>query len=279
MLFRSSPKVTAGRTDVIASHSNGTAVYAANLVWRAADDLSVVGTIGSGFRSPNLVERYFEGPTPEGSAYQKASPDLNPEQSVNVDVGLKYRNSRVTAEATIFQNDIRDAIVIAPTGEKQGRLPIYSNINIDRLRAKGVEAGATLLVGEGFTLLGNYSTLKSTNVSRPDNPVGDSYASKTNVGVQWTDATGRFWAEYAVRHNGEQKDIAPTASPVGTVLPAFTVQNIRMGIRGWKFGSVRQDVTVVVNNLGNVLYTEASNASFFRPEPGRHVILAISTAF
>jgi outer membrane receptor protein involved in Fe transport len=275
----SSPKVTAGRTDVISSHSNGTAVYAANLVWRVTDDLSVVGTIGSGFRSPNLVERYFEGPTPEGSAYQQASPDLQPEQSVNVDAGLKYRNGRLTAEATVFQNDIRDAIVIKPTGAKQGRLPIYTNINIDKLRAKGVEAGATLLVGDGFTLIGNYSTLKSTNVSRPDNPVGDSYSSKTNLGLQWTDPTGRVWAEYAVRHNGEQKDIAPTASPVGTVLPAFTVQNVRLGIRGWKFGSVRQDVTVVVNNLGNVLYTEASNASFFRPEPGRHVILAISTAF
>ena len=275
----SSPKVTAGRTDAIASHSNGTGVYAVNGVWRPTDDLSVVATVGSGFRSPNLVERYFEGPTPEGSAYQKASPDLLPERSVNVDGGVKYRNRRLTAEATVFQNDIRDAVVIAATGAKEGRLPVYTNVNVGKLRAEGVEAGATFLLGAGVTGRANYTTLKSTNIAAANSPVGGSYSSKINLGLGWTDASGRFWTEYAVRQNGEQKDIAPTASPVGPVLPAFTVHAIRAGIRGWSFGNVRQDITVVVNNLTNALYTEAGNASFFRPEPGRHLLIALSTAF
>ena len=79
--------------------------------------------------------------------------------------------------------------------------------------------------------------------------------------------------------NGEQKDIVATASPVGPVLPAFVVQNLRLGIRGWTFGKTRQDLTIVVNNLANTLYTEAANATFFRPEPARHVVVALSTSF
>jgi outer membrane receptor protein involved in Fe transport len=63
------------------------------------------------------------------------------------------------------------------------------------------------------------------------------------------------------------------------VLPAFTVQSARVGVRGWNLGSVRQDITVGVNNIGNALYAEAANASFFRPEPRRNVVLGLSTAF
>ena len=275
----SSPKATAGRTDAIASHSNGTGVYAVNAVWRFDDRTSLVATAGRGFRSPNLVERYFDGPTPEGSAFQKAAPELLAETSFNVDGGVKYRNGRVTGEASLFQNDIRDAIIAAPTGDKQGTLPIYQNVNVGRLRSKGVEITATAMLDYGFTASTNYSTVKSSNLAQANVPVGDTYASKLNVKLGWVENSGRFWAEYAVRRNGEQKDIVATASPVGTVLPAFTLQSARVGMRGWSFGSLRQDVTVGVNNIGNVLYTETANASFFRPEPGRHFAIALSTAF
>lgn len=275
----SSPKATAGRTDMIASHSDGTVVYAANGVYRLTDNTSIVATVGRGFRSPNLVERYFEGPTPEGSAYQKGTPDLLAETSLNIDGGIKYRNSWLTSEGSLFQNDIHDGIVIAKTGAKQGTLPVYTNVNVGKLRIKGAEVSATALVGAGFTLGANYSTVKSTNVSAPDSPVGDTYSSKLNASLGWTDHSGRFWSEYGVRRNGEQKDIAATASPVGPVLPSFTTQSIRVGMRGWMLGGFRQDVTIGVNNIGNVLYSEAANASFFRPEPGRHVVLSFSTAF
>ncbi len=276
---QSSPRATAGRTDVIADHTNSTGVYAANAVWRATDNLSVVATVGSGFRSPNLVERYFDGPTPEGSAYQKATPDLRPEQSVNVDGGIKYRAGRVTAEFSAYQNDIRDAIVIAPTGDTLNTLPVYQNVNVGKLRARGIEGGAEVELAAGFAASANYSTLKSTNVSNADSPIGDSYASKLNASLTWRSSGGRYWGEYTVRRNGEQKDIAVGASPVGNVLPAFTVQSVRAGIRGWDVGRVRQDVTIGVNNLTNALYAEAANASFFRPEPGRAFVIGLTTSF
>lgn len=277
--LESAPKLTAGRSDSIARHSNGTAVYAGSGVWRLANSTSLVATVGRGFRAPNLVERYFDGPTPEGSAYQKAAPDLRAETSLNVDGGIKYRNGWITGEASVFQNDIHDAIIASATGAKQGTLPVYQNVNVGRLRAKGGELSLSALIGAGFTASANYSTVKSTNVAQPNVPVGDTYASKLNGSLGWASATGRFWTEYALRHNGEQGDIAATASPVGPVLPAFTVQSVRAGIRGWSVGRARQDVTVGVNNIGNVLYAEAANASFFRPEPGRHVVVAVSTAF
>lgn len=275
----STPTATTGRTDVLTGHDNSTFVYAANAIYRATPALSVVASVGRGFRSPNLVERYFDGPTPEGSAYQTATPDLKPETSINYDGGLKFRDGRVVAEAFVFQNNITDAIQIAPTGAKKNNLPVYTNVNVGSLRATGAEVAATVLLDRGFAVSGNYSTLKSTNVANPALPIGNSYANKLNLALAWTERNGRLWAEYAVRRNGDQKDIVVGSSPVGNVLPAFTVQSIRGGIRGWTIAGVRQDLTVIVNNLANVLYAETANSSFFRPEPGRTVKVAVSTGF
>ena len=275
----SAPTLTAGRADSLASHGNGTGVYAVSGVWRVANSTSLVSTVGRGFRAPNLVERYFDGPTPEGSAYQAAAPDLRAETSFNVDGGVKYRNGRITGEVSVFQNDIRGAIVTSATGAKQGRLPVYQNVNIGQLRSRGSELSLAALLAVGFRASANFSTVKSTNVAQPTVPVGDTYSSKLNGSLGWASGSGRFWTEYALRHNGQQGDIAATTSPVGLVLPAFTVHAVRAGIRGWHLGSVRQDVTVGVNNIGNALYAEAANASFFRPEPGRNIVVAVATAF
>jgi len=44
-------------------------------------------------------------------------------------------------------------------------------------------------------------------------------------------------------------------------------------------GRVRNDIVLVVENLTDRLYAEFPNASFFRPEPGRHVRLGFITSF
>ena len=275
----SQPTATTGRTDTLTNHSNSTGVYALNVVYRATDALSLVATAGRGFRTPNLVERYFDGPTPEGSAFETASPNLRPETSFNIDAGLKYRAGRLSGELSVFRNDIHDAIEIAPTGQRNGRLPVYTNVNVGALRTHGGEVSAAVRLDYGISLSGNWSTIKSQDLNNPASPIGNTYADKLNLALGWTDARARFWAEYDVRRNGEQKDVVVGASPVGNVFPSFTVQSVRAGIRGWTIGSVRQDVTIAINNLTNALYAEAANASFFRPEPRRSVMVGISTAF
>lgn len=275
---RSETRFTPGITTPAASHSNATGVYAVNALVRLSEGLNFVASLGRGFRAPNLVERYFDGPTPEGGAYQKASPDLKPERSINYDAGLKFRGSRLLAEGTLFENNISDGISPAPTGVTRNRLAEYQNVNVAKLRTRGAELAATLLLDHGVTVGGNWSTIKSTNVLDPKSPIGDTFANKLNVSLGWT-PNARSWAEYTFRRNGEQKDIAAGASPVGNVLPAFVVQSIRGGIRGWRVGNTRQDITIAVNNLTNALYAEAANSSFFRPEPKRNVVLAIATAF
>ncbi len=270
---------TAGLTTIPPGDVQSTGVFATNALFKVTPQLNFVASVGRGFRAPNLVERYFNGPTPEGSAYQSATPDLMPERSLNTDLGLKYRTERVAVEAFVYRNDIRDAVRISPTGARINNLPEYKNVNVGKLRSNGYEATGTMLFARGISASANYSQVKSTNLLDRSIPIGDTYSSKLVGSIGWRPASGRGWVEYTLRRNGAQKDIVAGASPVGDELPAFVVHGIRGGAHLFTVGGVRQDLDLQVNNLANALYAETANAGFFRPEPGRHVVVAIRSTF
>ena len=270
---------TAGLTTIPPGDVQSTGVFATNALFKMTSNLNLVASVGRGFRAPNLVERYFNGPTPEGSAYQSATPGLRPERSLNADLGVKYRTDRVAAEAFVYRNDIRDAVRISPTGAKINNLPEYQNVNVGKLRSSGYEATGTMLFARGISASANYSQVKSTNLLDRSIPIGDTYSSKLVGTLGWRPASGRGWVEYAVRRNGEQKEIVAGSSPVGNTLPAFVVHSIRGGAHLFTLRGVRQDLDLQVNNLSNTLYAETANAGFFRPEPGRHVVIALRSSF
>jgi outer membrane receptor protein involved in Fe transport len=278
--IRSSTRATAGlpadRAGV--TSSNGTVVGNLSSQLAVSSNLNLVATVGRAFRAPNLIERYFDGATPEGNGYQVSSPNLTPETSLNVDFGFKFRSSHVYAEATYFSNSIHDGIRIVPLGTKVGNFPAYQNQNVAKLRDRGIEALSEVELGRGFAVLGHVTTLTSKNVDR-SNPVGDSYGSKVGGELSWRERGGRVRLSYEVRHQGERKDIDLGGSPVGAVLPAFTVHSARGAFRLPQVGKVRSELDVVVTNLTNTLYAEASNTSFFRPEARRSLITALRLEF
>ncbi|HEY6826406.1 MAG TPA: TonB-dependent receptor [Gemmatimonadaceae bacterium] len=256
-----------------------TVVGTANSVIRLTTGLNLVGSIGRGFRSPNLVERFFDGPTPEGSGYQKSSPNLRPETSVNLDLGVRYRRGPISAEAFAFRNDVHDGIRIAPTGDSVNRLPAFRNVNVDRLRFSGTEFESSMPLGGYVTARGSYTRLRSRNVLDPNNPVGTSYSTKTIGALEYHDQAGRGSLTYLVRRNGKQSDEQIGTNPIGTELPAFTVQTIRGSLSVFDRGGVRGTVRLSLENLANTLYAEAANASFFRPQPGRNLLASWSLDF
>jgi len=270
---------TPGITDPPSESKDRTAVGAANLLVRAMPGLNLIASVGRGFRSPNLVERFFEGPTPEGSGYQARNPSLDPETSVNVDLGARWRQGVFFAEGFVFQNNVHDGIAIAATGDTINQLPVYQNVNVDKLRFRGLELTAGARALRTFDLSANFSRIESKNVTDPNSPVGDTYSRKIVFDAAWHPVANRLSFGYALRHNGEQKDVIAGTSPVGDVLPAFTVHELRAEAALFDRGRNRTSLVVRVNNLTNELYAEFANASFFRPEPRRNVSTAIVVGF
>jgi hemoglobin/transferrin/lactoferrin receptor protein len=261
--------------------SDDTFVGAVNGILNISSHWAAVGTVGRGFRWPNLVERYFEGSTPEGSGDQTANPDLKPETSLNVDLGLRYRRTRVAFETFVFRNDIRDAIRVALVEEgTPSQRPLYRNENVDQFIYKGVEVGLEVFATSALSVDLNYTWLDSENKTNPELPVAEGSNNQLNAALRWTDPQGRFHAQYDVRYQSDQEDaiIEGSANPVGDMLPGFTVHNVRAGFRFFA-GGFENRLDLALTNLTDELYAEAANSTFFRPEPRRGVALTLSTAF
>jgi len=269
------PNITAPTTTSI----DHTVVGAASGIYRLSESVSLVGTVGRAFRSPNLVERFFNGLTPEGIAFQSPNPDLRAETSLNVDLGMRVRTSRVYAEGFVFQNDIRDGIRIAATGDSVNGLPEYQNTNVDKLRYRGVELSGRVRGPAGTSVTAAFTHLDSKDVLDPSNPVGETFSTSYRAALRYDDPRDRFFAEYELRGNGDRKDVLPGTNPVGATLPGFVVQNARAGVTVFRRGLHTQRLGVAVLNITNALYAEFSNVSFFRPETGRSLLLTYDVTF
>lgn len=260
--------------------SDGTFVAAVNGIYELGGGLSLVASAGRAFRSPNLIERFFDGATPEGSGYQVSNPDLKAERSFNVDLGMRYRQGRVSLEAFGFRNRISDGIRIAPLDYEVDGQAAYQNTNVEKLIFRGLELNGRVAVVGGLALSGNYTWMDAKDALNEENPVGESFSTKLTGTLRYVDRADRFWAAWEVRHNGDRKDVQLSDNPIGDVLPAFTVQDLRAGVTVLRTeGGQVHRLNVAVTNLTNQLYAEFSNASFFRPEPKRNLTLTWEVSF
>lgn len=274
--------------------SDDVVVGAFSIVYGVTDNFNLVGSWGTGFRAPNIIERLFNGITPEGAGFQVLNTDLVSEESENYDIGFKYLGRRGFFDATYFENEITDAIVqytlsmaeimmlpqeIQDEIEAAGgaeNLFVVQQRNADELTFEGVEVAGGYRWDNGFSLGGNYTHLtgESQFGGPAENPTGETFSDKYNGFLRYDD--GRWWVAYHVRHNEDQDvvlDPGAEVSPIGPVLPAFTIHSLSGGATLYEAGAWSHYVGVVVDNLTDELYAEFSNASFFRPEPGRNIMV------
>lgn len=97
------------------------------------------GSVGSGFKAPTLNDLYFPG---------FANPDLQPEESLGVDLGLDFIVGRLRADVTWFRNDIADLIQFdATTGRPE---------NVGEVLARGAEIAAEIGLS-AVSIAGSYT--------------------------------------------------------------------------------------------------------------------------
>ncbi len=116
------------------------------VLYRATDTWSVFGQYASGYRAPEagqVNDRFqAEAPLPTGTIvdnYVIANPDLKPERSRGVELGLRGRMQQLSVDAVVFANRysnlIEDARLIQSTPTKQ----VFQTVNVERARIHGFE--------------------------------------------------------------------------------------------------------------------------------------------
>ncbi len=114
------------------------------ILYRATPQWSVFGSYASGFRAPNAaqVNGFYENPTPTTFARLLSNPDLKPETSRNLELGLRGRLDRVSLEAAVFHGRFEDLIVdkksLGGSGVAGDPL-VFQSVNVDSATIRGFE--------------------------------------------------------------------------------------------------------------------------------------------
>jgi len=271
-------------------------VGAVSALFQATEYLNLTASYGTAFRAPNIIERLFNGLTPEGIAFQILNQNLAAEESENFDIGFKYRRQNALLEVTAFRNEIDEGIIqyfLSPAEIQALPADVQSAVtasgvtfvvqqrNIDRLRYDGIEAALSYRWRD-VSFHANYTHLDGERVDSTNPPSGDTFSDKYNLAVRYQPQAGRYWAEYRFRRNGDEPaslDPNEPLPPVGAILPSFTTHSISMGATVFEGSRAKHDVWLVGRNLSDELYSEFSNATFFRPEPKRNFVASYRLSF
>ncbi len=113
--------------------------------------------VSSGFRAPNLDERYYEGYI-HGELFVIGNGDLRSERNVTNELGLKLRDCGPLSNArfSVYRSEVHDLIQLTPGTLYQGVMR-FGYENVRRARIEGVEGTAQLRVRS--TTLGLSGTL------------------------------------------------------------------------------------------------------------------------
>lgn len=137
------------------------------------DGVSVTGQVSRGFRDPTLSDRFFRGPT--GRGHVTGNPDLEPETSLQFDVGVRLALSRIRLASYVYHYRINDLIE-----RFEVALDEFGFRNRGRAHIQGVEieSQADLVAGLSLEVTAQFSQGDSPG---DDQPLDDIAAPSLTV--------------------------------------------------------------------------------------------------
>ncbi len=171
------------------------------------DFLYLEANYAEGFRAPAFGELYISGSHTAGLVAEfLPNPDLKPEKSRNVDVGLRLRGEGVLSDhdrflfkLAWFRNQIDDFIdadvrvSFAPPIPGQMPAPPQTTIqyvNVQKALIQGIEAELRWVFMTGFDVWANYTDVKGDDVTGEDGaddaPLGDIQPRRGVIGLSYT---------------------------------------------------------------------------------------------
>ncbi|APX65531.1 TonB-dependent receptor [Sphingomonas sp. LK11] len=158
-------------------------------VWNINDALTVKGGVSRGFKTPR-VEQIAEGIIGFGNQGRTpllGTPNLIPETSTSYEAGVYYDDKGLfSGNVTLFNNDFTDKIAAGPgipncrfAGNPNrpncldvGPFPavdLFSqSVNIDKARARGIEAAGKIAFSRAVSLTANYTYTETEQLSGAD---------------------------------------------------------------------------------------------------------------
>lgn len=245
-------------------------------VYQLRPDLFVTGGIATGYRTPELrqsAEDYYLL-TNQGRAVIVGTPDLSPEESTSIELGLRHDGPNLQFSATAFQTDFRNRIDSRDTGlaiDLDGEtFEQFEYYNIGEARIRGVELTGRGQVADDVILTANYTFTDSEQLNGENAglPLTRSPRHKASLRGDWQRGDKlSLWGN--ITYNGEEAVAARSGVETykGYVLADIGAQ-YRLNDRVTLDGQIR-----------NLLDRQIDSADFDTVISGRSLFLAINADF
>jgi hemoglobin/transferrin/lactoferrin receptor protein len=237
-------------------------------VSRAIGRVEPYASAGTGFRAPNLDERYYNSNI-HGGLRLFGNPDLQSERSRSIELGLRaagelpewLRGARISA----YRSDVDDLITFRYIGMVY-LVPRFQYFNVQRARLEGVEATAQLRLGTiRVDASAGVPTGRDLDTGRRLEDVGG-----TRAALEIVCPMTRLLPYGAVSTRFRWHDALTGVSPT-LERPAFSTTSIEIScVAGGVY------TVAAVRNLWNHYYYEPQS---FIPEPGRTFAISFRREF
>ncbi|TXH90873.1 MAG: TonB-dependent hemoglobin/transferrin/lactoferrin family receptor [Rhodoferax sp.] len=256
-------------------------------VWSFDPAVSGYGQIARGFRAPNYseVNGVFRNTAQQYGI--TPNPDLKPETSVGVELGLRTHGSALRSQFSVFDNRYQDFIesvrYTCPGNANciTGTTSTYQSVNLSRVRIYGAEARASWEFAPGWSTTGALAWAHGTNeeTGQPLNSVEPMRLTAT-----LSRDYGVWGAEGRVRA-ATQKDRVDDSAGTWFRPGAYAVSDVSVW---WRLARNAQ-LSATVNNVfdnkywlwSDIRQADATNpvGVDFYSQPGRNLSLALQVDF
>jgi outer membrane receptor protein involved in Fe transport len=221
---------------------------------------SLTAQIARGFRDPVLSDRYYRGPT--GRGFITGNPDLNPETSVQLDLGLRYVSPRFRFATFYYHYRINDLIERYQTDTD---FFFFRNRGTARVRGWEAEAQASLPGGIALDLAAQVAQGRALD----DHAYLDDI-SPVNIMATVRRQFGRGFGQLRTAYFGDDDHVGPTERAV----PGYTLVDAAAGYQVVKPLELRFQAR---NLLNQTHYASQDVRAVFAP--GRSASLVATVKF
>ena len=223
---------------------------------------------GKGFRVPIPKELGADGVNYHIFRYEQGNPDLDAEQSYQLDGGIYWEDKRLSVQLEPFVNYFPNYIYLTPTADYVEGLQLYQYTQAQVLRT-GFEAQLTYSFSQHWEteVKGEYLFARQLSGDKKGFTLPFSTPRSTTVGGKYLyDWKGKGYVGLEARIVGRQTEIVPPEKPTD----GHWTLNLSAGKQFQLDKSRLLKVTLLATNLLNRRYYD--HTSYYRlidvPEPG-----------
>lgn len=258
--------------------------------WRLREGMSLYLQYAHGFRSPPFDDVNIGLDLPQFNTRAIPNPDLEPERSDSVELGLRFSGAVVTGSASVYASRYRDFIESRVNiGVEPGTgTTLFQSRNLARAEITGVEVALGFDLGAWRASLDGFSARLSAGVTEGedtarDQPINSIDPPRGTIGIRYETPSGIAGVGLDLTVVGAKHDVDETARPLYRP-GGYSVVDLRLQWRPHE----RVTASLGIFNVGDSRHYEWATVRGRVPadpllrlyqEPGRNFAVTVSATF